>query len=437
MKKLYLFLFVFVLQASLSFAGSIVDYYPAQTLGTWCFDSKWASKFMGYTGKNNELSKAFKEAAACLKERISIDIEKDFGKIGVFMIPGGGSFTSVAVFTGNFNTKNNISLVEKALSNLNNQEAKLETISVNGKKVKSFNDGVQSIIFYDDSAILYCYNTALEELKSNRITFTKAPDDFAEMIKKTDSFLYISKAVAPLLGMLRVPPQLVENVSSLKVYVDNNDFVRIEIAFTDPDLSKQICDLLKNLVDVYKGYYAGDFEKNKRNLKDNSISNMPETILSMYTGAKAKDLVDSLELSVNGNAVVISTKFEAFKIILGIVGGVGNVLMKSPHFANARSNARLKACFSNQRVMQGAVEMYNMDHSTMMTTLDIDTLVNEKYLKTAPSGPEPDCKYTTVGDLTDDGYISCVKHGSPFEPHQHSHPHPQPGKVVYPPVRRH
>ncbi|MBR4328859.1 MAG: hypothetical protein IKP71_03330, partial [Candidatus Riflebacteria bacterium] len=165
--------------------------------------------------------------------------------------------------------------------------------------------------------------------------------------------------------------------------------------------------------------------------------NMPETILSMYTGAKAKDLVDSLELSVNGNAVVISTKFEAFKIILGIVGGVGNVLMKSPHFANARSNARLKACFSNQRVMQGAVEMYNMDHSTMMTTLDIDTLVNEKYLKTAPSGPEPDCKYTTVGDLTDDGYISCVKHGSPFEPHQHSHPHPQPGKVVYPPVRRH
>ena len=426
MKKLYLFLFVFVLQASLSFAGSIVDYYPAQTLGTWCFDSKWASKFMGYTGKNNELSKAFKEAAACLKERISIDIEKDFGKIGVFMIPGGGSFTSVAVFTGNFNTKNNISLVEKALSNLNKQEAKLETISVNGKKVKSFNDGVQSIIFYDDSAILYCYNTALEELNANRITFTKAPEEVSRMLQKSNSFIYISKAVAPLLGMLRVPPQLVNNVTSIISYVDNDDFIRTEIAFTDSNMTKQIHDGLKNLVDVYKGYYVGDFERNKRNLKDNSLSNMPETIISMYTGAKAKDLVDSLEFSVNGNAVVISTKFEAFKIIFGLLGGFLNVAMKSPQFADARANARHKACLANQRVLQGAVEMYNMDHSTMMTTLDIDTLVKERYLKTAPAGPEPECNYTTVGDLSADGYVSCVKHGSVFDAPKHPNPHQFP-----------
>ena len=423
MKKIYILLFVLVLQASLSFAGSILDYYPAQTLGTWCFDSKWASRFLGYTGKNNELSKAYQEVIKCLKERASIDIEKDITKLGIFLVPGGESFTSIGIFSGKFNTKNNVSLVEKALEK-SSSGAKLESITVNGKSVKSLNDGTQSIIFYDDSIVLFCFNTALDELKNNRITFTKAPDAVAEMFKKSDSFIYISKAVAPLLGMLRVPPQLVGNVSSLISYVDNDDFIRTEIAFTDSNTTKQIHDGLKNLVDVYKGYYVGDYEKNKRNLKDDSISNMPEIILSMYTGAKAKDLIDSLEFSVNGNAVVISTKFEAFKIISGVLGGFLNVAMKSPQFANARANAKHKACIANQRVLQGAVEMYNMDHSTMMTTLDIDTLVKEKYLRTAPAGPEPDCEYTSEGDLTSGGYVYCVRHGSIHDAPQHPHPHP-------------
>ena len=425
MKKLYLLLFVFILQASLSFAGSILDYYPAQTLGSWCFDSKWASKLLGYTGKNNELSKAYQEAVKCLKERASIDIENDITKIGIFLVPGGGSFTSVAVFSGKFNTNNNVSLIEKALKS-SNSEGKIENITVNGKSVKSFNDGRESIIFYDDSAVLFCYNTALDELKNNGVTFTKAPDEVAELFKRSNSFIYISKAIVPILGMLRVPPQLVSGVVSLSSYVDKEDNIRIEITFNDSNMAKQIHDGLKNLIDIYKGYYAGEFEKNKRSLKDNnSVANMSETIFSMYTGAKAKDLVDSLKFSVSNNTVVISTEFEAFKIISGVLGGILNVVMKSPQFVNARSNAREKACFSNQRVLQGAVEMYNMDNSVMMTTLDVEALIKGKYLRSAPSGPEPDCQYYSVGNLTGDGYISCKKHGSPFDPqNQHHHPHP-------------
>ena len=68
------------------------------------------------------------------------------------------------------------------------------------------------------------------------------------------------------------------------------------------------------------------------------------------------------------------------------------------------------------RVLQGAVEMYNLDNSVMMTTLDVDTLLKGRYLKTAPKGTEPDCKYISVGDMSGDGYISCERHGSPFDP---------------------
>ena len=415
MKKFYILLVTFVLMASLGFAKTLKDYYPAQTIGVWCFESKWASKIFGYTGKDNEFSKAYQEVVKCLKERISLDIVKDFSKVGVFFIPGGKGFTAVAVFTGNFNTKNNISLIETALAKTNNQEVKMETLSINGKTVKSMNDGTQSIIFYDDSAILYCYNSSLNDITNNRVSFTKAPEDISNMMDKSDCFLYISKGVVPILGMLRVPPQLLNGVNSLVSYVDDNDYIRTEISLTDTNAANQILSGLKNLVDIYNGYYIGEFEKNKRNLKEKPVAEMSETIISMYTGAKFKDFFDSLEFSVEGKSVVIATKYDAFKIVSGIFGGIINVFMKSPQFNQARSNAKEKACFSNQRVLQGAVEMYNMDNSVMMTTLDINTLVKEKYLKSAPSGTEPGCKYYSVGDLSKDGHISCEKHGSPFE----------------------
>ena len=81
----------------------------------------------------------------------------------------------------------------------------------------------------------------------------------------------------------------------------------------------------------------------------------------------------------------------------------------------ARRSARDKACFSNIRVIQGAVEMYNMDVSTMMEELNpktLDILVKEKYLKSLPNPTEPGkCEYKSIGNLTDEGIIYCKYHG--------------------------
>lgn len=79
--------------------------------------------------------------------------------------------------------------------------------------------------------------------------------------------------------------------------------------------------------------------------------------------------------------------------------------------------ARTKACYSNMRVILGAVEMYNMDHTEMMKQLsDSDvieggTLVKEGYLKSPIRKPTPGCRYFSVGDLSIDGHIECSKHG--------------------------
>lgn len=73
--------------------------------------------------------------------------------------------------------------------------------------------------------------------------------------------------------------------------------------------------------------------------------------------------------------------------------------------------SRKQACHSHISIMQGAVEMYNMDHMEMMNVLDIDKLIQAKYMKpeytTCPSGG------TYSGDnLIEDCKIRCSVHGA-------------------------
>ena len=73
-------------------------------------------------------------------------------------------------------------------------------------------------------------------------------------------------------------------------------------------------------------------------------------------------------------------------------------------------SAKVKSCWSNIRVITGAVEMYNMDNSIMMDKLDFDLLLKGKYLKQMPEG-----YYANHGKLTEDGYVYCVYHLKPDE----------------------
>ena len=104
-------------------------------------------------------------------------------------------------------------------------------------------------------------------------------------------------------------------------------------------------------------------------------------------------------------------------IVIAIIGILA--AMAVPTRRGYHGSHRDKACFSNQRVILGAIEMYNMDHSTFITDLvdsDVSTytsiLVKEGYLKSPISRPEYKCKYQSIGDLTDNGMIYCEFHGT-------------------------
>lgn len=84
----------------------------------------------------------------------------------------------------------------------------------------------------------------------------------------------------------------------------------------------------------------------------------------------------------------------------------------------SRSEARTKACYANQRVALGAIEMYNMDNATMYKSLVFSDLADErgmlvtaKYLRSPLRMPEPACHLRSYGDLSDESIIYCDYHG--------------------------
>ena len=93
--------------------------------------------------------------------------------------------------------------------------------------------------------------------------------------------------------------------------------------------------------------------------------------------------------------------------VLYCVFNFGGLIPDKIHYTHSRE----KACFSNIRILTGAVEMYNMDCPQKMDKLDMNKLVETKYLKAPITGPEKECEYITEGELTGNGYIYCTNHG--------------------------
>ena len=105
-------------------------------------------------------------------------------------------------------------------------------------------------------------------------------------------------------------------------------------------------------------------------------------------------------------------------IVIAIIGILAAMAIPTYHKGGRRSS-RMKSCFSNQRVIQGAIEMYNMDVKTedMMHYLDQEQLVRGNYLKKKlENEPERSCLYLSRGDLVEDGFIYCDYHGDISQP---------------------
>lgn len=90
-----------------------------------------------------------------------------------------------------------------------------------------------------------------------------------------------------------------------------------------------------------------------------------------------------------------------------------------PIFQEPGEEAEKKACLSNMKYLTGAIELYNFDHSPMLTSIDSSTipmLITQGYLKKNITLPTPQCAYYSHGDVSDSGVVACSFHGPCSEP---------------------
>lgn len=92
-----------------------------------------------------------------------------------------------------------------------------------------------------------------------------------------------------------------------------------------------------------------------------------------------------------------------------------------PNFSKARRQSRVKSCVANMRTIEGAIEMYQMDHTGQLPDDLFQRLVSEKYLKKMPV-----CKSGGQYMIKEDkGIIEvvCSKHGTILSPHSSDYSH--------------
>ena len=98
-------------------------------------------------------------------------------------------------------------------------------------------------------------------------------------------------------------------------------------------------------------------------------------------------------------------------IVIAIIGVLAALAVPNHHGRRDPDSQ----CLYNLRILQGAVEMFNMDETPMIDELDdnlIKLLCDKKYLRKEPIPPiSGKCKYMGK-NLSNDGVVYCEYHGS-------------------------
>ncbi|MBQ3644361.1 MAG: hypothetical protein II961_07160 [Candidatus Riflebacteria bacterium] len=412
MKKILFLLFLCLMISSSVFSKPLSDCYIDQAMGVFTLGMDDAKYLFDLNGQSSETGKVTREVLSALKDKLAIDIEKEVVQIGLYVVPSVEDKANfVAFLGGNFNPKSMLAALKKLMSSKDEEAPKMDAVTINGKKVQALFAKNFRLIFFKKDMLLFCDNRAAALFEKNQLTISKAPAMVEGLMERSQSFLMLNKSVIDMLPKQNIPIQGVETIDILSGYI-TKDHLYAEAGFKDEEAAKK---MMNNVESFKKDFYEKqnkNYEASKANIYTVPLIQIFDEINSLYSAAKNKDIVDHLKISLNGNSIVVAQPYDKDDKLILAVGSVGIIAAAAiPNFKAARSSAREKACYSNMRVLQGAVEMYNMDHATMMSNLDIPTLVKEGYLKGELRGPEPDCDYFSKGDLSKDGCIFCKRHG--------------------------
>ena len=279
---------------------------------------------------------------------------------------------------------------------------------------------VFSLCFHKPGRVIFSSNSEIDYALKAKITDAPAP--IAKQAQKQTFFLQADIAILSA-AFKNAPNPALKAASSMLAAIDKlyvflaDGKLQIRLICRDEESSKNFAQMINGMVASYRQKLDNDIKMLKA-----PADGKGWFLNSLFYFSKkgsllsSKETLDAFSVANKNKTVLIKSTLPPIVqtgiVPVAMVGVLAAIAI--PNFQKARNQARQKACFANQRVLLGATEMYNMDNSEMQTTINdqfLDKLVKGGYLKAKPVCPEGGT-YSSEGDLTGEGKITCSKHGS-------------------------
>ena len=211
--------------------------------------------------------------------------------------------------------------------------------------------------------------------------------------------------------------QVIKKIYETYSNIDEKEYLKEDDSLTNESLNfrKQmdIYNWGKKYMEFASDDEKRDFDEVSKNI-DSKVINICEHKFNMINQVKKGKIIN--------NQIILLQLREFGKVFENISSDVintyvNNNLYKSLFELYGKKNQQKDEnnipdeCSDNLRKITIAVEMYNMDHIKFMTTLNLNELKREKYLRGELNDTDSECSYSIVSS-EGDVVIKCRKHGS-------------------------
>jgi|GEM_PF-5156636 len=376
-----------------------------------------------------------------IEEKTGMVLNRDLRELSFFMIfdakkndPNGGAIP--IPFVGNIGAFLSGNFVpEKLLTEIGAEKGlNITCEEIAGKKAVKFQNFTG--IFKDNQTFCMGLTENIEQIVNPKVSSKFLPSELTSAFDNSSVFVYLrvqgglEKIINSPAYKFNGPPQAMEMIQKLKAVSIYNveKSLSLSLSCIDEAGAKYLKDFFENAKIAASSNIELRLLELNREISEASLVQLlkPDMRTQKLILTLLKAVVAGIKIENIGSTVAVSillpselSKYLVPENVL-VTAAVTGVLaaVAIPNFRRAREEARKKACYANMRVILGATEMYNMDHSVMKKSLNDEDvrqsgeLVKEGYLKSGVTSPEPGCKYFSEGDLTGNGQIRCTVHGT-------------------------
>ena len=426
MKKL-LFCILALLLCQTAFAE--IPTSESQILSVNLKAEKIISGFYAKFDKFPEMKGVLEDFDQIFQENAGINPRKDFSNFGLLLLARENSFQLVGYIDGNFNPAKVFAEIEAAAQFIPPiAQKKIEIRQIGDQQTLLITDEKKnrtlSAWFYSSNLLLISQTSTIEQLvkKPESIKKLAANQQRPGLGKELSVWVDTLKArtifeknpnpaLIPVIGLLGM-------FNNLELTIDRND---INMAFSCVD--ETTAQNLKTFIDGQLAGYRMFIDSQLKNLskpqKDpNWLPMAFKYLMGKSVALMSKKSLEQTKVIYKNSEVFLSSAMPPLTdsllnpFTIGATGVLAAIAI--PNFQKARVKAQKKACFAQQRVILGGIEMYNMDNANGIRTLNheaIENLIKGKYVMPSSTQCPSGGNYFSEGDMTKDGIVKCTVHG--------------------------